>query len=266
MLRLPVRRFYARSGGQVTPLHEAFGRPVAHPAVTPVIHVVDLDQVLRNLDIVAAAGCPGAFLINHDFPMEPFLPLLRELRAARPDMWLGVNFLAQPGQVAFPVLGALARDGAVFQAYWADDGRIDERVDEQGEAQEIARIRAESGWHGLYLGGVAFKKQRPVAEADYATAAHTAKPYMEVVCTSGVATGHEPDLGKIRTFREALGTHPLAIASGITPENVAAYAPLVDMILVATGINFQDDFYNIDPARLTALLAAIEFANTGEPT
>jgi hypothetical protein len=177
MLRLPVRRFYARSGGQVTPLDEAFGRPVAHPAVTPVIHVVDLDQVLHNLDIVAAAGCPGAFLINHDFPMEPFLPLLRELRAARPDMWLGVNFLAQPGQVAFPVLGALARDGAVFQAYWADDGRIDERVDEQGEAQEIARIRAESGWQGLYLGGVAFKKQRPVAKADYATAAHTAKPY-----------------------------------------------------------------------------------------
>jgi predicted TIM-barrel enzyme len=65
-------------------------------------------------------------------------------------------------------------------------------------------------------------------------------------------------LDKIRTFREALGTHPLAIASGITPENVAAYAPLVDMILVATGINFKDDFYNIDPARLTALLAAIE--------
>nr|WP_249200461.1 BtpA/SgcQ family protein [Thetidibacter halocola] len=226
------------------------------PVVTPVIHVQDAAQALRNLDVLDGAGCPGAFLINHDFPMEPFLPILREIRAARPDLWLGVNFLAQPGDIAFPVLGELAREGHVFDAYWADDARIDEREDVQAEADTIARIRRESGWQGLYLGGVAFKKQREVPEALYPVAARKALPWMDVICTSGVATGFEPDLSKIETFRSAIGDAPLAIASGITPGNVHRYAPLVDMILVATGINYDNDFYNIDPVRLNALLTA----------
>lgn len=226
----------------------------AEPVVTPVIHVVDAAQALANLEKIAAAGCPGAFLINHDFPMEPFLPILREIRAAAPDMWIGVNFLAQPGQVAFPVLGALERDGVFFDAYWADDARIDERETVQVEGEEIARIRRESGWTGLYFGGVAFKKQRPVAEDRYADAARISVPYMDVVTTSGVATGHEADAGKIRIFREAIGAAPMALASGVTPENAERYCAEVDCFLVATGINFDGDFYNIDPVRLSALL------------
>lgn len=227
------------------------------PVVTPVIHVLSTEQALANLDIVAAAGCPGAFLINHDFGVEPFLPILREVRAARPDMWLGVNFLARPGDAAFPLLGDLAREGHVFQAYWADDARIDEREQIQQEAEEIARIREESGWEGLYFGGVCFKKQRPVPEEMTGTAARIAARYLDVVTTSGVATGHEADLGKIETFREEIGAAPLALASGITPENAGRYAPLVNCFLVATGINHAGDFYNIDPARLAALLDAV---------
>lgn len=224
------------------------------PLVTPVIHVLDPAQALSNLEKVVEAGCPGAFLINHDFPMEPFLPMLREIRAAQPEMWLGVNFLAQPGQIAFPVLGELERDGVRFDAYWADDARIDERTPTQAEGDEIARIRAASGWTGLYFGGVAFKKQRPVPAEKYAEAARIAVPYMDVVCTSGVATGHEADLGKVHTFREAIGAAPLAIASGITPDNAERYCADVDCFLVATGINHDGDFYNIDPVRLAALL------------
>jgi predicted TIM-barrel enzyme len=226
----------------------------ARPAVTPVIHVQDTAQALRNLDVLDAAGCAGGFLINHDFPMEPFLPILKEIRAARPDLWLGVNFLAQPGNIAFPVLGRLAEEGCRIDAYWADDARIDERESVQVEGAEIARIREASGWQGLYLGGVAFKKQRPVAPEEYGKAAEKALPFMDVVCTSGIATGQEADLGKIAAFRAALGGAPLALASGITPENAGLYAKDVDLFLVATGINFKDDFYNIDPARLDALL------------
>ncbi|XDA97953.1 BtpA/SgcQ family protein [Sulfitobacter sp. LCG007] len=229
--------------------------PNSQPVVTPVIHVQDAAQALRNLDVLDGAGCPGAFLINHDFEMEAFLPILREVRAARPDLWLGVNFLAQPGHIAFPVLGSLARAGYAFDAYWADDGRIDERKKTQTEAEEIGRIRAESAWEGLYLGGVAFKKQRPVPIDSYALSAEIACGYMDVVCTSGTATGQEADPRKIETFRAAIGDVPLAVASGITPENVRRYVHLVDMILVASGINYDGDFYNIDPARLDALLA-----------
>jgi uncharacterized protein len=224
------------------------------PAVTPVIHVLDLAQTLANIGHAMRLGAPGIFLINHDFPVADFLPILRLVRIECPDLWLGVNFLAQSGRIAFPILGKLAAEGCQIDAYWADDACMDERQPMQTEAEAIAAIRDASGWQGLYFGGVCFKKQRPVDPALNAHSAHVARPFMDVVTTSGLATGEAADLTKISDFRQGLGHAPLAIASGVTPENAATYAADVDCFLVATGINRTNDFYNIDPARLAALL------------
>ena len=46
----------------------------------------------------------------------------------------------------------------------------------------------------------------------------------------------------------------IPIGVGITPENAHLYMDDVDGFMVATGINRPGDFYNIDPARLGALL------------
>lgn len=233
--------------------HRLFKMP--GPVVTPVIHVQDLAQTLTNVAHAVRLGAPGIFLINHDFPVDRFLPILRAARAECPDVWLGVNFLAQPGRVAFPILGRLAAEGCQIDAYWADDACMDERQASQVEAEAIAAIRAASGWQGMYFGGVCFKKQRPVDPALNEHSARIALPFMDVVTTSGVATGQATDLTKITDFRRGLGRAPLAIASGVTPDNAADYAADVDCFLVATGINRPGDFYNIDPARLAALLS-----------
>ncbi len=234
--------------------HRHFDTP--GPVVFPVIHVLDTAQTERNLRIVAEAGAAGAFLINHDFPVEPFLPILRRVRADFPTLWMGVNFLAVTGRDAFPILGALQREGARFDAYWADDACIDERGfhSDQPEAEAISAARESSSWEGLYFGGTAFKKQRPVAPKDYVKAARRAAEWMDVVTTSGMATGVEADLDKIAAFRSGLGPHALALASGVTPENAQYYCLAVDCFLVATGINHEDDFYNIDPVRLADLM------------
>ena len=84
--------------------------------------------------------------------------------------------------------------------------------------------------------------------------AKLASRFMDVVTTSGIATGYSADIGKISAFRRGVGDHPLALASGITPENICDYMPWVDAVLVATGINKGEDFYNIDPHRLSQLL------------
>ncbi|MFQ5566391.1 MAG: adenine phosphoribosyltransferase [Paracoccaceae bacterium] len=232
---------------------ESFGG--AGPAVLPVIHVLDVEQACRNAEVAVSAGAAGVFLINHDFPKHQLLPVIRAVRARWPALWLGVNFLAVTGGDAFPILGRLQAEGCPVDAYWADDACIDEREDKQTEAMEIARIRAGSGWTGLYFGGVAFKKQRPVEPAQYRRSAEIARPFMDVVTTSGIATGHAAEAGKIIDFRAGLGEAPLALASGVTPENATRYGRDADCFLVATGINRAGDFYNIDPARLDALLA-----------
>ena len=178
------------------------------------------------------------------------------MRQQFPDLWIGVNFLAVTGKVAFPILANLQNEGTRVDAYWADDARIDEQQDADGqsEATEIQIIKRECGWNGLYFGGTAFKKQREVEPSDYARSATLACNLMDVVTTSGIATGHSADIGKIQTFRDACGETPLALASGITPENVSEYLPYVDGVLVSTGINIKDDFYNIDPVRLAKLM------------
>ena len=242
----------------------------AGPAVLPVIHVRDAAQAVRNAGVAIEAGAQGVFLINHDFPREELVPILGEVRARFPSLWLGVNFLAVTGRDAFPVLGRLQAEGVEIDAYWADDARIDERAatDGQIEAAAIAAAREESGWTGLYFGGTAFKKQRPVAPADHETAARTAAGWMDAVTTSGVATGRAADRVKIAAFRRGCGDAPLALASGVTPENAAGYAPDVDAMLVATGINHPGDFYELDPARLHRLLAvtrAAGAAGAGDP-
>jgi hypothetical protein len=237
-----------------TDFHKSF--KTVGPAVTPVIHVIDQAQAARNVAMAIGEGAQGVFLINHDFGVEPFLPIIRETRETFPTLWLGVNFLAVTGKDAFPTLGRLEAEGCMIDAYWADDARIDERraAGDQEEAEAISATRKEAGWNGLYFGGTAFKKQREVVPEDYGRAAAIAAEHMDVVTTSGVATGHEAETSKIATFRSAIGDRPLALASGVTPDNAHLYGE-VDCFLVATGINLAGDFYNIDPERLRRLMA-----------
>ena len=231
--------------------HKTFKSP--GPVVLPVIHVLETPRTLANVDILIDAGAPGCFLINHDFGVDQFLPIIREVRAACPNLWMGVNFLAVTGREAFPTLAMLSATGCPVDAYWADDARIDETGQDQSEAEKIAATRLMCGWRGMYFGGTAFKKQRPVAPEHYTHAAREAAWFMDAVTTSGIATGEEADDSKIRDFRSGLGDYPLALASGVTPENAERYAD-ADAFLVATGINVPGNSYDIDPARLAALM------------
>ena len=240
--------------------HDFFGDNA--PIILPVIHVIDHDQTASNIDILIDAGISGCFLINHDFDVDRFLPIIRSIRTHYPDFWIGLNFLAVTGRDAFPVLATLAKQGCRIDAYWADDARIDEREDQQIEANQIQNIRQQTGWNGLYFGGTAFKKRREVNPADYAKSAQIARDFMDVVTTSGIATGTAAEISKIATFRSALPDTPIALASGITPANATDYA-MVDCFMVATGINITDDFYNIEPARLQSLI--LKCRNMGNP-
>ena len=211
-------------------------------------------HIIENDTIYEFACNPDCFLC-HVYSITGWLWLSIN-RHAFPDCWLGVNFLAVTGKFAFPILGELQAAGVQVDGYWADDACIDETRphDDQPEAAEITTARNNSGWNGIYIGGTAFKKQREVDPAQYARSARIASGFMDVVVTSGVATGHAADVAKIDTFRKNCGDTALGLASGITPENAAQYADAVDLFMVATGINFDGDFYNIDPLRLKRLM------------
>jgi len=212
--------------------------------VLPVIHVVDEAQALRNAAIARDAHADGVFLINHGMRWDELLRIHAIVDRAFPSWWVGVNCLEiQPAEV-------FARISSGVAGVWVDDAGVREDQLEQIDAAAVARARTAAGTAALYFGGVAFKYRRPVE--DVARAARIAAGYMDVVTTSGPATGQAADVAKIRTMKAALGATPLAIASGITPENVGDYLPVADCFLVATGISRS--FEELDPARVRALI------------
>ena len=56
-------------------------------------------------------------------------------------------------------------------------------------------------------------------------------------------------------MKEAIGDFPLAIASGITPANIADYLPVSDCYLVATGIS--KTFEELDITLTTQLICTV---------
>jgi predicted TIM-barrel enzyme len=162
-------------------------------------------------------------------------------------LWIGLNCLDLTPTETFERIP----DGVA--GVWVDNALIDEGQAAQPAAEAVLTAQQQRNWQGLYFGGVAFKYQTPVD--DVALAAQQAAPYMDVITTSGVATGQAADRQKIAAMKSVLGEKPLAIASGISPENVEHYLDVADCFLVATAIS--QSFSDLDPRRVEALVAVV---------
>lgn len=223
-------------------ISEIFG---ARHVLLPVVHPVTRADALESIRVAHAGGVKGIFLIDQGMTAHEVLRLVLELREGYPDLWIGVNLLSrQPAE-------------ALGNALDACEGRIDGIWSDNAESDAAAFVetRRARGWKGLYFGGTAFKYQRAVAQADLGRTAAAAAAYMDVICTSGPGTGMAADVGKVKAMRAGLGEHALALASGVTPENVRDYLPYVDAYLVGTGIEAQ--FGVLDPRKVEALLRAM---------
>jgi hypothetical protein len=161
--------------------------------------------------------------------------------------------LNSPAEALGDALGACGR----IDGIWSDNALVDERATDQPAAAEFVAARRARGWTGLYFGGVAFKYQREVAGDALGRATALAMSYMDVACTSGPGTGKAADVDKVIAMRQAIGPEgAIALASGVTAENVGTYLPYVDAFLVGTGIEAR--FGVLDPCKLAALLAAVK--------
>ena len=211
-----------------------------------VVHAEDGVQALRNARIAQQEGADGIFLINHAISYVNLLEYYEKVREQLPDLWIGLNCL----DIGRSAVSVIPNNTA---GLWIDNAGIKEGKDSTTEAEEFAVLRSNSDWQGIYFGGVAFKYQGEVN--DVAKVARLAAPFVDVITTSGAGTGKAADVAKIQRMKEAIGDQPLAIASGITPENVHEYMPYADCFLVATGIS--DSHTELNPERVLALAKAL---------
>jgi len=226
-------------------IREVFG---VDRVLLPVIHTVDRSMALESIRIAHAAGCHGVFVIDQELSAVDVFAIVCEARAAHPDLWIGVNILSRrPHQALGDALDACGR----IDGIWSDNAGIDLHVADDPPAAEMFRtVRTVRAWTGLHFGGVAFKYQRPVEREDLGRLTALAAKYVDVICTSGPATGIPADIVKVCVMRASTEA-PIALASGITAGNVRNYLPYVDAYLVGTGI--EERFGVLDPRKVEAL-------------
>lgn len=221
--------------------------------VYPVIHVTGVEESLREVRKAARHPIDGVFLIDHDADDQRLIDTIRAVTDEFGELFVGANFIRRPIEEAVDVLVG-AFDGPIpLAAIWAD------RVTALGPGRDpdnpaANRVQLPEQWQGLHFGGIAFKYQAEVPFEELPALGAAARHHVDVATTSGPGTGQAADLSRLNALRDGLAGHPLALASGVTPDNVAQYADLVDHVLVATGILGQDGL--IEEAKLDALLAA----------
>lgn len=209
--------------------------------VLPVIHVTTVTQACRNAGIALRAGADGVFIISHTGKNQALLEMRETIRRnVFPSFFLGINLLGYGPARAYEL--ALHHE---FDGIWIDDP----------EGLDLK----ESGL--LYFGGTAFKTQGHVPDERLAETAIHASNIMDVVCTSGPETGRAAENHRLKLMADALVETrvPLAVASGVTPENVRGQMDAgVRAFLVATGVS--RDFHEFDPARVEALVNEVRGA------
>ncbi len=222
----------------------------------PVIHTIgSISHAEHNLHMAKEAGAHGVFLINHHQAPEGFYQFLREFRASIPsDFVVGVNILGEHA------LKSVKQIPAGYTAFWTDNAGIWEEssfVNTNHAVQIRQDFKAVAGSNAEYFGSIAFKGQKQPNNLELVTA--TAGTVLDVVVTSGVATGSAPDEKKIDLMREQLPSNKrFAVASGTSPENVARFIALgVTDFLVASSLLPVPDGFDFLEYRLQQYVDAI---------
>ena len=232
-----------------------------------------LDQIVRiaaeEAKVLADAGCDAIAIENmHD---RPYL-----LRTVGPEITAGMTAagLAIRAVVDLPLgvqilAGANCEALAVAQACGASFARVegfvfahvaDEGLMGAADAGPLLRYRKQIGAEHIALIADVKKKHSShaiTADLDLAETARATEFFgADGVIITGVATAEPADPADVRTAHEAVGV-PVAIGSGLTPENLEGYWGCADAFIVGSYIKRDGVWSNpIDPARLKRFIDA----------
>lgn len=195
----------------------------------PVIHCIcpqekqGVGHAIRNTRIALENGADGVFLIGHGMHFHDLAEIYGDVRKQFLEAWIGVNFLDIAATKNWDGLSSLARRCEGLNALWID-GMPNKKLDVPPSIQ--------------IFGGVAFKYLAPhLSGRALAEECEHAAWYVDVATTSGSSTGSAPSVEKLKTIRGHLeGRIPLAVASGVSADNIRLFFEDADIFLVASSI------------------------------
>ncbi len=210
--------------------------------IIPVIHHINEATTLEQAELIAQTSCYGLFLISMTADNEHLPMLGKVIKARHPNLKVGLNLL---GQSAIKSLDYSLDFN--LDMTWSDNQVLNSKYVSE-EAVQISKLIKKNSHQ--FFNSVAFKYQEEDLNPGQAALFSESQGFIPT--TSGVATGKAADLDKIKIMSDALLTKSLAIASGLTPDNIQEYLPFVEYGLVSTGIS--KNFHEIEPEKLNQLL------------
>ncbi|MEX3983650.1 hypothetical protein AB4Y45_32230 [Paraburkholderia sp. EG287A] len=225
--------------------------------VLPVIHLLDGKTAYEQATLAFGLGADGVFLISHGNQDQLVMQLAAAWKRRHPAWNVGWNLL---GMSAPDSLFFAQRAG--IDMVWADMPGVSS-TGASGIGSSVAKALLQPN-APRFFGSVAFKYQ--AHEPDPAGAAVQALNHRMLPTTSGSGTGHAPDVEKARAMAAAVARGPLdgelAVASGMTPENVPVFLPFFTHYLVATGVS--RDAHHFDEARLKQFIEKVHGYNPAD--
>lgn len=215
----------------------------------PVIHVTDDREAFwENIQISLDANADGIFLISHGYLKASALHELgMEVKEKHPFLWIGYNFLDL--ELGCALLNFKYRDEV--DAIWVDDCKcgVDygfaKSLNQDSFNYKLEKKKCSMQEYLFYFGGVAFKYC--TQPKDLVEACRVGVETTDVVVTSGSGTGEAAELEKIKIMSKevrTIGSKKLALASGVSIENIDEYLPYVDIFMVASSISDSHDRLN----------------------
>jgi uncharacterized protein len=242
------------------------GTPLSARAMPAII-----EQAVGEARLLAEAGLDAVMIENmHDRPylrqqvgpeiVSAMTAILDAIRAGV-DKPLGVQILAGANREAMAV--ALAGGAAFIRAenfvfaHVADEGLMPD-----AEAGPLLRYRREIGAEHIRIFADVKKKHSShaiTADVDLARTAKAAEFFgADAVVITGTATGEPVALEDVREASAAVEL-PVAIGSGITPENLPELWDLADVFIVGSFFKHDGQWYQPpDPDRLVALMRTVD--------
>lgn len=161
---------------------------------------------------------------------------LTHLKEHYPKMVCGVNCL-NVDAMGFELAMKYQTDFVQFDSVV---GHVKPR-DEDAIAAFFALYR--SRYAGKVLGGVRFKYQPVLSANSVAEDLKIAMTRCDAICVTQDATGQETSMAKIEEFRENIGSFPLIVGAGVTPDNMAKQFAIADGAIVGSYLKdtYHDD-------------------------
>lgn len=212
------------------------------------LHVKDYYQAIREAaKMLTPNGAHGVILVNNGLKISSkkseypsLFDTAMELKSKVGDKYLvGINPLdLRTAKEAIEILYETVDQYGIWpDVLWTDTHPIVEKSSRVYIPESI--LFDIKGMETAYYGSISFKGQPE--PHDLETVALLGSRNFHTVVTSGPGTGQPADVEKIKKMSEIVGSDKLALASGVTTENLYQYFEYVNTFIVGTSLQQSAD-------------------------